>query len=315
MKLLTPILLALIAFPAAAQDARVTMVPAKDGKSVDIKIGDKPFAVYRMNKMGALPKPFLLPVRSADGTVLTRALKDPEDHPHHKGVWVSVDKVNDVDFWAEKGKILTTGAHSNLVTVGGKRMPQLHVMNSWQSLEGKPIVDEETSIVVFPNRLVAYDITFVANHGPVEFGDTKEGLFGFRMVNSLREKETGKVVNADGKKGTGKCWGQTSAWVDYYGKVNDKTYGIALFDHPKNMRKSRYHVRNYGLFSISPFGDAAYTKGKEKPKHVKLAAGEKLRLRYAMYIHDGDTAAGKVADAYKQYVKATADAGQAPRDK
>ena len=38
MKLLTPILLALIAFPAAAQDARVTMVPAKDGKSVDLSL-------------------------------------------------------------------------------------------------------------------------------------------------------------------------------------------------------------------------------------------------------------------------------------
>ncbi len=286
---------------ASAQRDRVSL-KAGEGDSVQIQVDGKPFAVYRLNKSGKLPKPFLLPLRSAGGTVLTRALENPKDHPHHKGVWVSVDKVNDVDFWAEKGRIVTRSAEVLHKHHG------LKVTNEWQNLDGEAIVDEVTTITVLPNHTLSYDIRFVANHGSVTFGDTKEGLFGFRMVDSLREKETGKVINADGKQGTGQCWGQPSNWVDYYGKVSGNIVGVALFDHPKNMRKSRYHVRNYGLFSVSPFGEKAYSKGKSPAKPVTLEAGKTLRLRYALYVHDGDTATGKVADAYKTWLRQTADA-------
>ena len=297
------VIAAVFAAPATTNaQQEVSFVPSAN-QTIGITVGGKPFATYRSNMKGEFLKPFMLPVRAADGTILTRSLKDPEDHPHHKGVWVAVDEINGVKFWAEKGLIRTRAV---AVPTTRPTPQQLVVSNTWMSLDKDPIVDEETIIMVYPNRLVTYDITFVASHGPVEFGDTKEGLLGFRMVNALREKETGKVINADGEKGTKNCWGQPSAWVDYYGKINDKTYGIALFDHPKNMRKSRYHVRNYGLFSISPFGEKAYSKGKEDAKHVKLAKGEKLRLRYALYVHDGDTKEGKVAETYKKYVELSA---------
>lgn len=220
-----PLLLLLPVFLVAqpeslnAQDQRVAM-ELKDRK-VSVRIGDKPFAVYNLNTGANLPKPYLLPVQAVDGTILTRALENPEDHPHHKGVWVAVDKVNGTDFWAEKGKIVT-----NAVDISVKNsLPTLRVTNYWQSSEGKPLVREDTWMTFYPNRLVTYDIRFRADFEEVTFGDTKEGLFGFRMVNSLREKETGKVINADGKRGTKECWGQPSAWVDYSGKIKDQTYG------------------------------------------------------------------------------------------
>lgn len=269
----------------------------KSEGGVVVKIDGREFAVYKTSKK--LPKPFFSPVRAADGTIISRSLIDPEDHQHHKGTWVSVDEVNEVDFWAEKGKIVNKSAK----TLSENGVGVLSVVNEWQTLEGELVVTEKTTITIHPNRLLTYDINFVAPQHDVTFGDTKEGLFGFRMVNSMREKEGGSVVNAEGKEGTKECWGKPSKWVDYFGPVEGKVYGVTLMDHPGNFRPSRYHVRNYGLFSVSPFGERAYAK--LDPQSPTVKSGETLRLRYAIYFHDGDTKKGGVAAAYEQFVKAS----------
>jgi hypothetical protein len=291
--------LLLITFTAVSF-AETSVTLERQGDQVTVKIGDAPFAVYNTSK--ELPKPFFSPVRSPNGTVISRSLEDPEDHQHHKGIWIAIDEVNGVKFWAEAGKIENVSV--TLQDSDDDGSSSLQVVNHWQGEDGKPVVIETTTIAIFPNRLMAYDIVFTPTAGPVTFGDTKEGLFGFRMINSMREKETGKVVNADGKLGTEQCWGQRSAWVDYYGEAEGKIVGITLMDHPGNFRPSRYHVRNYGLFSVSPFGEKAYTRGASDAEPVVIQKGESLRLRYGLYIHNGDTLEGKVAEVYKQFLSA-----------
>ena len=281
---------------------------SRKGDTIEVTVGGKPFAVYNANSKGKLPKPFFYPVRGPGGTVLTRKILQEAGseklnlgHKHHKGIWVAVDEVNHVRFWAEKGLITT----SKIVAVEDARdgSAAFGVVNEWKGEDGKTIVYESTTIRIYPNRVLAYDIVFTPAGKPVTFRDTKEGIFGFRMVKSMRENESGKVENSAGLKGTKACWGKTANWIDYYGPIDGKTFGVAIFDHPKNFRKSRYHVRHYGLFSISPFGEKAYTGGKNPAQPVTIQPGKSLRLRYAMYIHAGDTKAAKVADVYKSYVK------------
>ena len=96
--------------------------------------------------------------------------------------------------------------------------------------------------------------------------------------------------------------GKYSNWIDYVGDVEGKVLGVTLMDNPSNFRKSRYHVRNYGLFSISPFGERKYTNGKEKALLLELNPGESVQLKYGLYIHAGETAQSNIPQVYENYL-------------
>ncbi|NQV25301.1 MAG: PmoA family protein [Rhodopirellula sp.] len=281
--------------------AAVELKNDTQAKSVAITINGRNFSTFTY--ADTQPKPYMWPVRGTDGTIITRPIitdRTQGDHPHHKGVWVAVDEVGGVKFWAEEGKIANRGVE---VTVASGNPAKMTVTNDWLDPEGKAVVRETTEISIWENGLLGYNIVFTASGTePVEFGDTKEGLFGFRMAESMKEKEGGRVVNAEGAKGTVECWGQPTGWIDYCGEVDGRTFGVALFDHPLNFRPSRYHVRNYGLFSISPFGEGAYTNKKRPAQPYFLFPGKELRLRYALFVHDGETESANVGKVYLDYL-------------
>lgn len=282
----------------------------KQENAVAVTIDGQEFTTFHTDPKWE--KPFFSPVKTTDGTVLTRGLESPEskDHPHHKGIWLAIDEVNDNKHWAEKSKIKNIS--TEIVTAKGNPA-QLRVVNHWLGQDGQPVVIETTDIRIFGNRMMAYDIQFKAGEKQVTWGDTKEGLFGIRVADSVREKQpspdkpAGQVVNADGLKTTAQCWGKPSDWVDYTGMVEGKQHGVAIFDHPKNFRRSRYHVRDYGLFTVSPFGQKAYTNGAMPEDPLVQAPGNTFRLRYGIYIHPGDAVQGKVAETYASYVKQAGD--------
>lgn len=279
---------------AFAADETVDLV--KKENAVDVKIGGKDFTTLHLGK--SQPKPYFSPVRAADGAIITRRLENPEDHPHHKGIWCAIDEVNKLGFWAEKAKI-----ENQSVQLTAANPAKIAVVNHWLDEAGKPLVIETTEVSIFPNRLLAFDIKFTAADKPVTFGDTKEGLFGIRVADTLRGKAGGKIVNAEGLHGEKECWGQESKWVDYAGTVGGKMYGVTLMDNPQNFRKSRYHVRDYGLFTISPFGQKAYTNDKLAADPLVLEPGKSVRLRYGLSVHTGDTEQAQVPATYEFYVK------------
>lgn len=285
--------------PDGIDAAETVSIRQTDSSTLTITVNDQPFTIY--NYGPKLPKPFFLPVTTAGGVVLNRALEDASDadHPHHKGIWNAIDEVNGVKFWAEKGVIRNTAVE--ILTASGSTA-SFRATNEWRHPEsGRPEVVETVTITIYPNRLLVYDMTFSVPENSVVFEDTKEGLFGFRVAPSMKEKNGGRVVASDGSKTTAQCWGKPFSWVDYSGEVGGKTVGVTIMDHPDNFRPSRYHVRDYGLFSISPFGEKAYTNGAQDAKPVELKPGATLRLRYAMYFHDGDAAGAGIESAWQLF--------------
>ena len=273
----------------------------ESGNDFVVTIEDQEFARFDTGKNRS--HPFFRDIRMADGTVMSRPISPPGgDHPHHTGVWIAADKVNGIEFWHEQGRIKNLSVE---VVQNDANPAILQVRNDWISPTGEVVLHERTTIRIYDHRLLDYDIQFTAGEDHVTFGDTEEGFFAFRMADSMREEEAGQVVNADGLKTAKCCWGQTSDWVDYYGRIDGKTFGVAIFDHPLNFRRSRYHVRDYGLFTINPFGESDYTKGDRPAAPLTIQAGETLQLRYGMYFHDDDTVQGRVAPVFKDWVSTT----------
>lgn len=305
------------ALTGSVQAADGTVKLTKKGSEIEVTIDGKEFTVYHTDK--SVRKPFFWPVRAADGTILNRGLEATKEHPHHKGIWFGVEKVNiskenpeGYNYWSEKSAVENVSAE---ITKAEGNPATMRIVNHWVDDKGKPVVIETTDVSIFANRLLAYDAKLTSGGDqPATFGDTKEGLFAFRMADPLRGKvepgkgyTAGRIQNAEGKKGEKEAWGLESKWVDYDGEIQGKTYGVAIFDNPGNFRRSRYHVRDYGLFAVSPFGQSAYTNGKIPADTYTLEQGKTLRLRYGVYIHDGDTAAGHVPEAYEYYLKHTSN--------
>jgi len=295
-----------------AEDAlshRVTFREKQEGQ-LEVVIGDKIFGVYNSGKNWG--KPFLYPVHAPNGKNVLREIvptkadqgssKDGTDHFHHKGVWIAVDSVNEqqFNFWHEDDRIVCDKVEHSTNDDGSAT---LTIRNTWMGGD-TPLLKETTTATFHPSRLAVYKIQLDAIDKDVTFHDTKEGFFAVRVAHTMREMQGGQIANAGGEKGEKNCWGKPTPWIDYFGEVDGQTCGVTLMDHPDNFRKSRYHVRSYGLFAISPFGPKKYSNGQEEAAPVTISPGKKsLNLTYGLFVHDGDTAAGKVAEQYQQFLK------------
>ena len=290
--------------PLAAQ---VKFTPDK----IDIAVDGKPFTT--LNFGTDVGKPYLAPLRSASGTIVTRHFPmeqvegESRDHPHHRGLWFSYDDVNGIKFWENDpsykkpniGHIIAREAEWN------EKAGMLAATFDWDHPSGQALLTEKR-VMTFRGdqtlRIIDFDITLTADQD-VTFGDTKEGAFAIRLADELAEKRTGKMVNAEGQETMKNVWGKRSNWVDYSGTVDGEKLGIAIFDHPSNPRHPTYwHSRDYGLFALDPFGQKAFDE-KAEESHWKVPSGQSVRFRWRVVIHPGDTQSAHIAGLYKDFAK------------
>ncbi len=87
----------------AQRRENVSFVKSKIKKQIEVLIGGKNFTTF--NYPDSIEKPFLYPIITAKGIVVTRGFPldpkpgDPTDHPHHIGLWFNYENVNGLDFW------------------------------------------------------------------------------------------------------------------------------------------------------------------------------------------------------------------------
>lgn len=306
--------LASFALPAASE---VKLVRA--GDRVDVAVDGRPFTSFYFDSEA--PKPYLHPLRSASGKIVTRGFPmvtdipgETHDHPHHRGAWFTHGDVNGADFWAEgkgKGRVVLKSLGE---MKSGKDSGSLSARFEWRTPEGKTLLEESRTMTFRggpDRRIVDFEIALrPAGNEPVVFGDTKEGTFAVRVVTALQEKTakcaacTGVMLSSEGARGEKEIWGKRATWVDYSGTVEGETLGVAIFDHPRNPKHPAYwHARGYGLFAANQFGERDYYRDKSRDGSLKLEPGRDTTFRYRVLIHAGDAATARIAEEYQKWAK------------
>ncbi len=99
-------LLAFIAFRPDLPVHAECVVVQRNGDRVDVFIGGRPFTSYYFG--ASVAKPYLFPLRSAQGTIVSRGFPmvpdipgEDHDEPHQRAMYFAHGDINGFDFWGE----------------------------------------------------------------------------------------------------------------------------------------------------------------------------------------------------------------------
>lgn len=299
---------------AAAPAPGPTLRPEGE-HALALLLPEGPFATYHWSPRVA--RPYFFPVLGPGGKRVTRAYPmedvpgEQRDHPHHRSLWTAYGEVNDVDNWSEEIK---PGHRHGWIRqqelrerTEGPVFAGFAATATWTGPTGKPVLDDYRLVRLYnagpDRRLLDYEVHLIAAHGPVHYGDTKEGgILAVRVATSMDGNRGGLMENSDGGKTEQQVWGQRANWLDYSGPVEGEVLGIGMMDHPGNLHHPCYwHARDYGLVGTNPFGRKAFNDGEEAG--FRQAAGTTLRFRYRLLFHRGGATEGRVDEAYHAWVQ------------
>ncbi|MFM7243794.1 MAG: PmoA family protein [Planctomycetaceae bacterium] len=322
------LVLAWLTATTAVGDVAIT----RHDERVDVALDGAPFTSYVHT---GHRKPILFPVHGPGGTPMTRSWPvvgdvpgEAHDHPHHESIWFTHGLVNGVDFWTSHpgaGKPDRRAANRieqvELLKAEGGREGVIEARHRWVKADGR-VVCTDTARLVFAGdarvRTIDYSITLHADHGAVTLGDTKEGAMGLRVPTPLQLKDldgskgaAGHCTNSEGQRDAD-AWGKAARWVDYWGPLGGRTVGVAVLDHPGNLRHpTRWHARDYGLVAANPFGLHDFTGAPKGSGDHVIPAGESLTLRYLFVFHEGDAEAAGIDGVWQRWAGADAAPKQA----
>ncbi|RFZ94888.1 hypothetical protein D0C36_04975 [Mucilaginibacter conchicola] len=307
----------------AQQTERVDVIPHANKKNVDVLIGGKLFTQFIYPD--SLEKPVLYPLYSAGGAIVTRGFPlaprpdEPNDHPHHLGLWFNFENVNGLDFWnnsyaipKEKKNAYGWIKTDKVLKTGSGKTGVLEYHANWTNQQGSVILEETTHFEFSgdKNQRVIDRITTLKADTQTVFTDAKDGMLGLRLAHELQMPTTedqkftdnkgivtvvkggtdkianGNYLTSEGKTGDA-AWSSRAVWCKVYGKMGSDSVSIAIIDHPKNPNYPTFwHARGYGLFAANPLGEKVFTNGKSA-KNLTLKKGESVTFRYRIVITNG----------------------------
>jgi Methane oxygenase PmoA len=296
----------------------------RTGNQIDVLIDGHPFTTYHFSDIVA--KPYMMPLRSAAGAVVTRSFpvensvtpKDqstPSFEPHQRGLYFAHGDIDGLNFWAEQVFDKYYHGHSrqaygrmsvvDVDTIASR--PDVGTIRARFNLlapSGRAIAEEMQNFQFHGTkqaRVIDCEFIVSAIHGPVTFGDTKEGTFAVRLGPELSAPHD-HMINSSGGHGEPSIWGKRADWVAYLGMVSGKPVSIAVFESPKSFRHpTTWHARAYGLLAANPFGAREFTNDLKQDGSWTVPEGGSLTFMYRVLIYDGQLSSAQLSKMYGQY--------------
>lgn len=275
-----------------------------------IKAGGNPAAQFYYGE--EWDKPFVYPIRTVSGRVLSRGYPmekregEQTDHAWHRGFWWGHGMINGEDFWRELGREKT----SRLVVEGDPAAAQNGIAATMAMITpaGKRLGSVRQRFRMEDRgrlRFLDAAIAIAADAGAaLTFGDTDDGGFGFRLDDAFREDRGARLRNSDGLKGAREMWGKPARWVDYAADIGGAAAGVAVFDHPANLRHpTGWHARNYSLCAANPFAARSFSRGKAPDGSYTLERGKELLFRYRVVIYEGAVEAAEIDELFRGWAR------------
>jgi hypothetical protein len=266
---------------------------------------------------GARKRPFLHPVATPAGHVLTR--NSPEDHPWHHGLWFTIKFVNEENFWEEYDSYGVL-RHTSIPEVdhdGGRARligdlewirpdRSTVVLREHRALTHVPLDDDAYAIDVDTTLVPELDV--VLDRTPF----TTWGGYGGLAFRGRGDFHDTRLLLADGSTHD-RVLGQPANWLDLSGQIGgaagDAPAGVAVFDVPGN---PGHPVPWYGSTRSETYGDEGWSNFFnaaflwEGPRAV--AKHQPLRFTYRVVVHDGIWHERRLATEYATYLAERAEA-------
>ena len=337
--LLVPLVVAAVAVTVTTETPRIQVVPHKVAPRVDVTIDGKPFTSYMYPREEK--KPYLYPLRTAKGTVVTRGWpveprpNERVDHPHHIGMWFNYGSVNDLDFWnnsnaipADRAPRMGTIVHKRVIEASsGRDKGELNVEMDWVDSKGTLLLRENTHFIFrgdATSRTIDRITKLTAVKEPVVFGESKEGVLGIRVARGLEQPSNTpdvftdangqatktKVVNNEGVTGSyvgsdGKTgdavWGTRGPWTMLKGQVEGEEVTLAILDHPSNPGHPTYWHARG--YGLYAANNLGQNAFDPKQPEVKrtLAPGESMTFRHRVMIVSGPMEPARMKSEHQKF--------------
>jgi hypothetical protein len=257
---------------------------------------------------GARKRPFVHPVATPSGKVLTR--NAPEDHPWHHGLWFTIKFVNEENFWeeydaygvlrhTEEPRVADGDGPGQLALIGDLAWTrpdrETVIIDEQRVLTHVPLGDDHYAIDIMTTLTPRADV--LLDRTPF----TTWGGYGGLALRGRGDWTDTRLLLADGVERE-RALGEASPWCDLSGTVEGGQAGVAFLSHPQNGRHpepwyASTRAATYGEEGWSNFMNAAFLWHEP----LAVAAGERLPFMYRVVVHDGSWDAAQVQAAWDSY--------------